>query len=427
MAKKFLSFLGTTNYKECTYKFDESSKGKYYSKFIQEALIKTACKDWIRKDTAVIFLTEEARNKNWYNIENEERRLKTILGDVHINVKDIPIPDGKSEGEIWEIFDIVSNQIDENDEIIFDITHSFRSIPMLALVVLNYVKVVKNAKILGIYYGAYEAKDSENIAPVFDLTPLDEILEWSQAVNTFLKYGNSGHLKDISVERLKPDLSKEQWARDTKQFINSLNNLTMCLYTCRGMTISGKGSSHKSIPAASQLVKDNLQKIKTIDENNQIKPLVPLMEKIENRIDIFDKDDNLRSGIATVKWCIDNNLVQQAYTALDETMKTYVCMKFNLDPTNYNHREEIAQKSLKIKALKIDENKWRVKEKYRKEVKEIVAQLDDELISLSQKISNRRNDINHFGFRHDAVEYECLAKDVEECYKEFLDYLKENV
>src|SRR5699024_5214862 len=118
---------------------------------------------------------------------------------------------------------------------------------MLALVVLNYVKVAKYAQILGIYYGAWDARDDNKVVPIIDLTSLDEMLEWSQAVNAFLKYGNSGHLRDISIERLKPDLGSKKWARDTKNFMESLNNFTMNIYTCRGRSLEGKGSSKRSI------------------------------------------------------------------------------------------------------------------------------------------------------------------------------------
>ena len=254
MGRKFLSFLGTTDYNECKYEYNGVEKEQWETKYIQEALLKLICKDWTRDDTAVIFMTEKAKKVNWYNQEDEGRRLKTILDDFNIGVKEVLIPEGKTEDEIWEIFDIIINEIEDGDEIIFDITHSFRSLPMLALVILNYIEVLKNIELLGIYYGAYEAKDSNNIAPIFDLTPLNEILEWSQAVNVFLKYGISGPFRDISIKQLKPHLKSQQWARDTRQFIDSLNNLTMSIYTCRGKALSGKGADEKSISSAAETV-----------------------------------------------------------------------------------------------------------------------------------------------------------------------------
>jgi len=63
------------------------------------------------------------------------------------------IPDGKDTDEIWEIFDIIYNALEEDDNIYIDITHSFRYLPMLLLVLLNYAKYLKNIKIKQITYG----------------------------------------------------------------------------------------------------------------------------------------------------------------------------------------------------------------------------------------------------------------------------------
>ncbi len=424
MAKKFLSFLGTGDYKECIYKFNNLKEEQCKSNFIQEALIKTACKDWNKDDKAIIFLTDLAREENWYNKTITTKRLKSNLENTHIEVNSVSIPDGKTEEEIWEIFDIVSSEIDEDDEIIFDITHSFRSIPMLALVVLNYVKVIKNAKILGIYYGAWEAKDENDIAPIFDLTPMDEILEWSQAVNTFLRYGNSGHLKDLSFEVLRPRLPFDQWARDTRTLIDKLDDFTMGVYTCRGLIVEGKKASKKSISVASKEVKDSIKRLKEHKEERQLKPLIPLISSIENSVERFSDEDNLKSGIATVEWAIENKLIQQAYTALDETIKTYVCVKYDLNPTNNDHRENIAQTALKVMGSRRPEKEWKIKKEYEEQVKDIAYSLDEDLIILSQKITEKRNDINHFGFKEDVSASDSFSKQIKECYEDFIVYLE---
>jgi len=427
LARKFLSFLGTTDYEECTYEYGDLEKEQCYTKYIQEALLKIICKDWTKNDTAVIFLTERAEKENWYNQQNEKRRLKIILENLDINIKPVSIPEGRTEDEIWQIFNIISNVIDDEDEIVFDITHSFRSIPMLALVVLNYVKIVKNATILGIYYGEYDRNEAKIRAmPIIDLTPLNEILEWSQAVNVFLKYGISGPFRDISTRQLGPHLKSEQWARDTRKFIDSLNNLTMCLYTCRGKAASGVGTYKKSISSAVNAVNNNIERIKAIDEDIQIKPLIPLMEKIEKRLEIFKGNDNLSVGIASVQWSIENNLIQQAYTALDETIKTYVCEKFGLDSSDVNNREEIAQKALRLKGQRKPEEEWDVKKEYWHMVKNIVEKLDDEIVSISNTINLKRNDINHFGFRNDASDYDDLESVIKKCFERFLNCINNN-
>ena len=90
---------------------------------------------------------------------------------------------------MWDTFNKILDEINDDDQIIFDITHGFRSTPMQILVVLNYAKVIKkNVKIKGIYYGAFENRDNvTNIAPIFDLSNYDEILDWTAAADSFIK------------------------------------------------------------------------------------------------------------------------------------------------------------------------------------------------------------------------------------------------
>ncbi|WP_427338307.1 TIGR02221 family CRISPR-associated protein [Caloranaerobacter sp. DY30410] len=447
MARKFLSFLGKNDYKECCYVFQRDDiKEEVKTKFIQEALVKILCKDWNEEDKVIVFLTKEAEKSNWNNEENPNRRLKERFEkyfekyDIKIKdiIKPVNVPEGKNEKEIWEIFDKVLNEIDESDEIIFDITHSFRSLPMLALVILNYAKVLKNIKLKGIYYGAYEARvleEGEEKAPIFNLTAFDELLEWTQAVNTFLKYGNSGHLREISKTVLKEQLSKrDKLAISINSFIKRLENFTNCIYTCRGKYIDNvKGADERSVQYAYNLMKQKLDEV-VREENHVLKPIVPLFKKIERETQNFENANNFSTGMAVVKWSIKNNLTQQAYTALEETLKTYICMKFGLDETNAKERENIAKTALIIKGAKKEKNSWKIedtdkfsKEEVKKKVEYIVNNIEDELGKIADRLSKLRNDINHFGYSGDtATKCSDLHREIKNIYKEFEEYVKKH-
>lgn len=136
----------------------------------------------------------------------------------------------------------------------------------------------------------------------------------------------------------------------------------------------------------------------------------------------FEKGDNFKAGMAMVKWNIDNNLTQQAYTGFDETLKTYICLKYGLDETDRECREEIAAKALRIKAQDKEENEWDVKEENRAIIKKIVSEMDDELKKITNRVTQRRNDINHFGFNDSPAEYDKLNKDIRELYEEFKNH-----
>lgn len=351
LSKKFLSFLGINNYDLVNYIHNAKGTGKYTSRFIQEALVKTVCKDWDNSDKAIIFITNEAKKANWYNKTDENRRLKILLEDTQLDSSGVLIPTGQNEEEIWEIFHIIINNMEEGDKIVLDITHAFRYIPMLATIILDYAKVVKNIEILGIYYGAWDMRDQStnpNVAPIFDLTPLVEVQEWSQAVNAFIKYGNSGHLEEISRTSLRPKLAKENWARETNKFISKVNDFAMNINTCRGQMVQGGKASQRSIQFSTKEVKEGLSNVNKLDIEYQLKPLIPLISKIQESLNSFDENSTLNTGLATIEWCINNHLIQQAYTALEETLKTYICELNGLDANEFENREIIVNAAINV-------------------------------------------------------------------------------
>ncbi|TDT51290.1 TIGR02221 family CRISPR-associated protein [Fonticella tunisiensis] len=433
MAKKFLSFVGTGNYSECTYRFKSLTK----TRFIQEALIKDLCLNWTENDEITIFLTEQARNKNWLNSVdqngNELIGLKQRLDrfdkdDYGFKIVEKHIPEGKNKQEIWQIFDSMIESLDDNDEVIFDITHSFRSIPMLAMVVLNYAKVAKDIRLKGIYYGAYEAREKngeEEIAPVFDLIEFNMLLDWSYAINSFLKFGNSSQIYEVSRLQLSEKLSlRDEEAINMRDFVDSLNDFTNTILTCRGKYIREFDSMRKkSVEVAYRDMRSKLNKIK---DNNSLKAINPLIEKISLRTKDFDKGGNLNTGLAYVKWCIDNNLIQQAYTALEETVVTYMCEKYNFDSTDPFFREEVITKALRIKEQKIPRSKWKIDERAIEFVESVLANMDDEIFKISATLKMARNDLNHFGFTKDVKKCTDFSNEIKDLYESFLKIVNKN-
>ena len=155
------SVLGTTVYSEATYSLDFKQTGIHTDTdfYIQKVLFK-----YLRKYhpelKLKIFLTEAARVANWeqryeYDITSGKKvkcpdglRLRICeefpspkRDDLRDDLfQEIDIKDGNNPTEIWENFNTFYNAIEENDEIYVDITHSFRSIPVIILSVLENQK-----------------------------------------------------------------------------------------------------------------------------------------------------------------------------------------------------------------------------------------------------------------------------------------------
>ena len=193
MARKlFVSFLGFSNYKECMYYKDDFCSSNI--RFIQEATLDYLQQlgEWTEEDVAYILLTEGAKAKNW--VDNGHRNPKTnevieqIGLETSLKQKRYPfkiktieqLPDGKNEEELFDLFRRIYEVIQLGDSLYFDITHGFRSLPMLALVLINYAKFLKGVEVRSITYGNFEAReelrDSDGIiclnAPIIDLLHL---------------------------------------------------------------------------------------------------------------------------------------------------------------------------------------------------------------------------------------------------------------
>ena len=98
MSKIFVSFLGTNEYMDCNYCFGDKKMENV--RFVQEAMIRMFCSDFGHDDRILIFLTREAREKNWIDTEHH-RGLASRLTELpnQSRIQDVDIPDGSSEEE----------------------------------------------------------------------------------------------------------------------------------------------------------------------------------------------------------------------------------------------------------------------------------------------------------------------------------------
>lgn len=108
----------------------------------------------------------------------------------------------------------------------FDITHSFRSLPLYNLVILNYFKNISmiDLEISHVYYGNLDIRrENGDIAPIVDMAELIKVLDLSNGVSEFKNTGNA-----VSLLKYIPDeeefgtaLNRFDWATQ----INSLDRI----------------------------------------------------------------------------------------------------------------------------------------------------------------------------------------------------------
>jgi len=428
MGNAMLTFLGTNDYLPCNYSLNGRKVNNV--RFIQEAIAHLFCKDWSEEDRIIVFLTEDAKNINWVDNGHKDRDgkplqrkgLKNTLNSLNLNAKIIAkdIPRGRSENEIWKIFDDTSNQINDGDEVIFDITHGFRSLPLLAIIILNYVRVLKNARISGVYYGAVESlgtiHDIEKMyikdrdAPIFDLTPFIYLFDWTSAIDDFLTYGDARYINKLTKEEISPILKdtkgKDENAQNLRKLGIKLEKFTESIQTSRGLGI------------IKDFDFDNLRRLININEKSIIKPINPLLDRISNKTKNFNNKD-VKNGYAAVEWCIKHNLIQQGYTLLQETMISEVVIKhFGENEIAKKNERELVSQAINIKNREIPEDEWgEIAKSNKDDVQRIMNGLDNDFVKIYDSVTQYRNDINHGGFKDNPSKPGDIKKRLEEYYE----------
>ena len=110
-------------------------------------------------------------------------------------VRLVLIPYCQNELEQLELLRLMAAEVNPDDRVSLDVTHGFRHLPMLAMLSALHLQEVKNAEIVGIWYGFYDHDTKE--APVYNLGGLLRIADWLGALHTFDKDGDYGAFADL--------------------------------------------------------------------------------------------------------------------------------------------------------------------------------------------------------------------------------------
>lgn len=421
MARKvFISVLGYSNYSKCYYTRTNENFKSSEVRYVQEAtlqyLFTKQC--WNEGDVAYVLLTKGAEQKNWeddghidFGIKESIKQtgLKSQLRNMHLPLSVIPIknlPDGNDEKEIWKIFEQVFAVIQDKDELYFDLTHGFRYLPMLVLVLGNYSKFLKNVTIKSITYGNYEARNRDtNEAPIIDLAALSELQDWTSASASFLKSGNIAMLKTMCKKTLKPILKESKGsdknAKAMSKYMDILENVVEDMNTCRGVNIL-EGNNFVELFKQSSILTEVM-----------IEPMNPVINKLKDSFSGFVPAKNILNGYMAAKWCFDNNLYQQALTILHETIISHVCESMGWDVQNIEDRDSIS-KAFNIYNDIINRGSLNCKEE---QIKQIEKALNNEclkvLASTFVVTTNLRNDYNHAGMRSNPVKRDKLINNLQ--------------
>lgn len=331
MARKvFISFLGTGNYVQTAYSFPNGNLSNPV-RFIQEALILHTCSEWTENDKIYIFCTDGANKSNWVDngqariFEEIERiglehRLKEAFPKYDI-VEKVFIPEGFSETEIWDIFNIVYSKLKEGDEIFFDVTHAFRSIPLFSTVLFNYSRFMKYTNVVSIMYGAFEKLGpafevrkmnvEERIAPIIDLTNVARLQQFTDMANSLTTFGRLNTISSTLDRYANENDAIEQMRNGIEQFDNFL--------TANKMT---------DIKQGKWFIKIN-NSIKKVQKSDIPTPIKNSIIKLQEHLKGFQPKDCNENVEAAIEWAKKYKMLPTAYTLGQEYIISLLEEKLN--------------------------------------------------------------------------------------------------
>jgi len=317
---KVISFLGTATYKSTTYVWDTA---EHTSQFFPAAVAQ-----FVKPEMVLICATPTVQ------VHPNLSALTQQLDEIGMAWKVIPIPEGHSENDLWRIFDALTEAVEIGERVTFDVTHSFRSLPILAFLAVAYLKAAKQVKVERVLYGAWEAREeATNRSPVFDLTPFTTLLDWLTATNRFVETGDGQALAQLlragmpPGDKMRDDLAARLLGRQLKSASEAIESVSLALRVTRPI---------EAMQSAAQLTHVLAEAQPGIAQ--QAKPFEVLAEQVAREYGQFAIENptnpewltqNLERQLQMIDWYLKRRQVVQAATLAREWVVSTLAVRFN--------------------------------------------------------------------------------------------------
>ncbi len=375
---KVVTFLGTSVYNEITYVWGDRQRR---TQFFPEALGR-----WLQPTEMLVALTQEAKaHENWSRLQ---QRLASCTDLVPID-----IPTGRSEKELWEIFRALTARFHAKDELAFDITHAFRSLPVVSLLAAAYLQAAQQVRLCYLLYGAYEARQN-GVAPVFDLTAFLELFQWLTACDVFVRAGDARRLAELVDEAHQRPWATQ--AANRHQLPHHLHRLSTRLRTLSQALLLARP---KEVAQAASGLGQNLAEVAE-EAEHWAHPFAVLLQNITDTYAHF-ASDTLATQRLLIKWYLERGHLFPAVQLAREWLVSCACA--HLGKHVIDDRDAV-ERALNAAAGRTQ----------RSELPDQLQSLADALRRLLVRhwmaVGDLRNDIAHCGFRKQPRSVRIIVK-----------------
>lgn len=353
-----------------------------------------------------VLVTPEARSAH---LDQFVQLVEPRVADLEA----VDIAGGRTEEELWQIFEAVIDLVDDREQVIFDITHGFRSLPFLSFLAAAYLRVIKNVELVAVLYGNFEARDKSvepNRAPVIDLTPFVGLLDWMVAADRFIRFGDAHDLAE-RLRQSRPDYRNQQADHGARELAMLLSNTAAAM--------DRVSSALRLIRPADAMVASDILQTQLVDATQgiqrQARPFHPLSQRVvDEYAPLALAESVLKSDLPAVlarertmvHWYLDRRQYVQTIAVAREWIVTWLMA--HLGFTDQNDRDVRLQVENAVGQMLQQHKGKRTDEPLSLDLKD-VPQLQ-QAVTLYGELGRVRNDLLHAGKRRDAGSAESLEK-----------------
>lgn len=426
MRKIFLSFLGLGLYDKITgqyaYKKTVYELNKQLSeptRFVQVAEQMLLGFDYF--DVIYIAATKASSEEHFKTLQ---KQLAPCRGEVKL----ITLDENMSETGQWVWFEQISKVINKGDELCVDLTHGYRSIPVIFSAAINFLQKTKKIQLSHVFYGAYE-KDKTHV-PLVEMKSFFDINVWADAVTRLTDDADAGGIATASTETNKHQFSE----LTAENFVSSCSQVT-------------KRIKNVDVNNVADEVNSLLEQIDTMKKYSSPGAVILLDLVREKFLSLAvpktsnpDRNgytlDYFRIQLALAQLLLDHGLYMQAFTVMREWLCTLVMLYFeSQEKMNTGKRRKRCERygGVFFNMLQYKQEKWRFpgKEKQRDRILPFYNKLKKQgvltpLISpepmIAEVLSRYRN-----GFDHAWLGKNGMKDDIEQQGRILLQILEESL
>jgi len=377
---RLFTFLGTGVYKEALYTWPGVDDP------VRTCYSPVATARFLKVDAVTAFLTLEAETTHLAG-------LKSAL-PANTPLHTVRIPSGKNEDEFWDIFQLLSTEAAAEQNQVWDVTHGFRSLPLITMLALAFLRSGLEVRPEHIIYGLFDKENQP--APLIDLAPMLSLLDWAGATERFNQTGDARGISML-LTIIKDDFMRSsELSQKERYFISPVTHLTGRL---KDLSSALALIRPPSVSKNAHVLTSEIHQVREVlTFSARTRPAAMLLDRVkETYAPLAGESDlpkeTLKTQLSLIQWYVERELWMQAATLEREWMISWVM--FQQDESAFLVDKDARERTAKI--LNLEANNAI-------EAKSVVNDLSKihsvkELLKVWKNLGDIRNDLDHAGMR----------------------------